>query len=213
VEQSDWRKRYHVLWGLKLEGFSIDYSDKEIELLPENFKEIIIGDFMRFVNTENTQTVNGKLINLRDIPQKMVLLVPHWVMDRLKESMKLYIEGMYFAVIMLCGSIVEFIVDGMFEAYKEKLPKEQRIKADSVLKNLSKLYKNEVLNEDDYKKLCNVRKIRDDHTHLKVLRKDPIQLQKDALNSIIKLTTLFYETNMTLNYQEYLKYLFDYSRS
>lgn len=213
VEQSDWRKRYHVPWFLKLEGFSIDFSDTEIERLPENVKESIIGDFMRFVNTENTQNINGQLINLRDIPQKMDLFVPHWVMDKLKEAMKLYVEGMYFAVIMLCGSIVEFIVDGMFEAFIETLPKDQRIKADSVMKNLVKLNNNGILNEDDYKKLCNVRKKRDEHTHLKVLRKDPIKLQNDALNSIIELTTFFDENNMTSNYQEYLKYLFDYSRS
>ena len=213
MEQSDWRKRYHVLWFLRHEGFSIDFSNIEIERLPENVKKEVIRNFRGFVNTENTQDINGQLANLKDIPQKMDLLVPHWVMDRLKESMKLYVEGMYFAVIMLCGSIAEFIVDGMFEAFKEKLPKEQRIKANSVMKNLAKLNKNGVLNKEDYEKLRNVRKMRDDHTHLKVLRKDPIKLNKDALNSILVLTTFFNEKNMAMNYDEYLKYLYEYSRS
>jgi len=213
MEQSDWRKRYHVLWFLKLNRYTIDFTDNEIEQLPENVVDLILGEFLRFVHTENTLSDRGKIIHLKDIHQKMDLLVPHWVMDRLKESMQLYVEGMYFAVIMLCGSIVEFIEDGLFVTYKDKLQSGEREPSKSVKRNLEKLNKYKILHDEDCRLLCDVRGLRDNHTHLKVLREDPIKLRSDALDSILKLLTFFNEQNMTSKYQDYLKYLFEYSRS
>jgi len=143
----------------------------------------------------------------------MDLYVPHWVMDRLKESMLLYIEGFYFAVIMLCGSIVEFIVDGMFEAFKERLPKEKRNKSEGVTNNLKKLSENGLILNDDYKILSYVRKLRDKHTHLQILRYDPVRLRKDAIDCILELTIFFDKHNMESKYSEFFKYLYEYSRS
>ena len=213
MEQSDWRKRYHVLWEVKLNTFSIDFTDKEIESLPNSNKDFILENFTLFVKTENSLNISRKIINLKDIPPKMDLYVPHWVMDRLKESMRLYVEGFYFAVIMLCGSIVEFIVDGMFETYKDQLPEEQRNKPKYVMKILNKLSKNKLLHDDDYKILCYVRKIRDEHTHLHILSYDPVRLRKDALDCILELTNFFDKHNMESKYSEFLKYLYEYSRS
>jgi len=213
VEQSDWRKRYHVLWYLTYDDSKIDFSDDEIEKMSENMIGLLLDAFGHLTHTENTVTDSGKIYNLRDLPKQANLLVPLWVMDRLKESMRLFVDGMYFAVIMLCGSIVEFVEDGLFNAYIDKLPANERIASKSVIANLNKMNKHCILSDADCKLLREVRGFRDTHTHLKVLREDPVKLRSDALTSILHLFDFFDEKNMTSKYGEYLSYLFEYSRS
>jgi len=213
MEQSDWRKRYHVLWRLILKGKKIDFTDTEIEKLPENMIDLLLSEFRQLTHTENTVSDSGKIIHLRDLPQQANLLVPLWVMDRLKESMRLFVDGMFFAVIMLCGSIVEFVEAGLFNAYIDKLPANERKTSKKVIPNLRKMNKHGILSDEDFKLLHAVRDFRDKHTHLIVLREDPVKLRRDALTSILHLFDFFDEKNMTSKYGEYLSYLFEYSRS
>ena len=213
MEQADWRKRYHVLWYLTFRDSKIDFSDDEIEKMSENMIGLLLENFGYLTHTENTVTDSGKIIHLRDLPQQANLLVPLWVMDRLKESMRLFVDGMYFAVIMLCGSIVEFIEAGLFNAYIDKLPANERKPSKKVIPNLRKMNKHGILSDEDFKLLHEVRNFRDNHTHLKVLREDPIKLRSDALTSILYLFDFFDEKNMTSKYGAYLSYLLEYSRS
>jgi len=211
-KKTDTLKRYHKIWHLRLETYPFEtHSDAEIEQMDEQIVNIILDVFKKQVHTENTQSKIDVVKNIRDIPDAPILVLPHWIMDRLKESVFLYVNGFWFACIMLCGSIIEFISNSMYPAYSELIPIGQRKKPDSVTKTLLKLNQHGILRGEEYNLLLHVRKLRDDHTHLTVLRRDNDRLKKDSLECIVSLVH-FFDSDIISHYEKYLIWLSRYSK-
>lgn len=108
--------------------------------------------------------------------------------------------------IALCGAIVELVTEDFFRAYAEKIPKGQLPKKREVTKNLSKLRRFGILTNVDYRRVSQVRKIRDDHVHLKMLGRGVELLRSDNAKALRNLCEFFDESNMKENYEEYFFY-------
>jgi hypothetical protein len=60
------------------------------------------------VHTQNTQSRDDKLRNIRDLRRIHLRNVPVWVMDRFKEVIDHYICGQWLSSMALAGMIAEF---------------------------------------------------------------------------------------------------------
>jgi hypothetical protein len=127
-------------------------------------------------------------------------------MDRFKEALDQYVRGEWLSSIVLCGAIVEFVTEDFFKAYSEKIPKGHLPKRRGVIKNLEKLKQFEILNDEDYYRLHDVRDLRDKHIHLLLLGRDVELLRSDSARALKNLCEFFDEANMRRNYQSYFLY-------
>ena len=192
-------KHFERLWGMNL----INLSKKSLE------------DWNKFVLNENFQDREKQQRNIHALPDKKELLLPHWIMDRLKEAMDQYAKGQWLSSITLCGAIVEFLARSIPEAYEDKINKKLP-KNLFVRLQLLKCYG--ILDEKDYKRLDEVRKSRNKiiHPELKKISKvsrgpELIKYQELLKSKNLKvlenLLDFFDKKNIFSKYSDYLKYL------
>lgn len=202
--------KYHAPWLIHFQSKVRTLTTEQIKGLPEVSKDKYLAEWERLVWNENTQGKDQKLLSICELPEKIELLVPHWIMDRLKEVLNQYARGEWLSSITLCGTIVEFFVTDLFAAYKERIPKGEH-PSDSVRKNLVKLRKFKIIDEEAYDRLYETRVLRDKHTHLKRLGQDARSIKEDNLRVLKDLLRFFSRENVLPKYERYLAYLSQHS--
>lgn len=176
--------------------------------------EEVLEKFRKLTWNECSQTRDEQISNIRQFPPNKELY-PLWVMDRLKEAMREYVRGEWWASIALCGMVAEFIINTMLECYlpkiKECLPGIKEIKNLHGFKLAGKITILKccgVINERDYGRLEDIRSIRNEYIHFKKLSdKEREKLKSDNFKVLQHLFDLLDAGNMKNNYMEYLTYL------
>lgn len=192
-------KHFERLWGMNL----------------INLSKMSLEDWNKFVWNENFQDEEKQQRNIHALPDKKELLFPHWIMDRLKEAMDQYAKGQWLSSITLCGAIVEFLARSIPEAYEDKINKKH---PKNLFARLQRLKRYGILDEKDYKRLDEVRIIRNDviHPELKKISKvsrgpELIKYQELLKSKNLKvlenLLDFFDKKNILSKYSDYLKYL------
>jgi hypothetical protein len=167
------------------------------------------------VSNENTElfsvNLREKLSAIRTALQPIhVLIFPQWIMDRFKEALDQFTRGQWLSSISLCGDIVEFIVDDFWLAYARELQEKKFSRSKRVMPNLRKLLDAGLLKKDDYCRLFDVRKRRDDHVHnylrLKFEGDYSDFLESNDVEVLRKLSEFFSKDNMEAKYVHYLDF-------
>ena len=171
-----YREVWYVSFAHSLKQLSVD----QIKMLPQEQKKMILEKWKKLVWNENVQDVDQQLLNIRDLPEKIETRVPHWIMDRLKEGLDQYVKGRWLSSIVLCGAIVEFIAQHLTIKFRDRFPKGHH-PPKRLSRLLKALLKHEILPEEDFDLLDEIRELRDKHIHLKKLGQDKKSLKTDNL--------------------------------
>ncbi len=166
---------------------------ENIEALSEPDQETIITKWTEAVYTQNTQSRDEKLRNIRDLRRIHLAMVPVWVMDRFKEVIDHYVSGQWLSSIALAGVIAEFLSFHLLEEYvrsngirglirhSRRLGYQQnRLK---VLKELG------VLTEEEFRELDLIRTKRNEYMHLNKIATGGRKIKPDSLDVVSNLTS------------------------
>ncbi len=206
--------KYHRFWFLSLSPNLIQLkvlTGGEIGALGEEQQNLLLLSWDKLVWNENKdkQKPNlDRLLAIQNVTRNItgILLFPRWTMDRFKEALDQYVRGEWISSIALCGAIVEFIVADFFEVdeYKQRIPVRDRKRSNNIKSDLLVLKAYQILHDEGYQRLDDVRKIRNTYIHPKKLR-DTKSQREDNLAALTKLCEFFDETNMK-QYEEYFFY-------
>jgi hypothetical protein len=206
--------KYHQFWSLALSSYQIELRNltrEQIASLTEDQQRILLSSWNDLVwseNKEKQKSILDKLLAQQSVARNMAgeLFFPLWIMDRFKEALDQYVRGEWLSSIALCGAIVEFVVGDFFEVsyYKQRIPTTDRRKTNNTKTNLLVLKTYNILHEEDYQKLDDVRKIRNSYIHPEKLRDTDLQ-RADNLSVLTKLCQFFSDANM-MRYPEYFHY-------
>jgi hypothetical protein len=192
-------------WRYKLQGIKKLSSDKIMQL-PDKRKKIFLEKWENeVVWNENKQNNDQKLLNICNLPDEVEFAGVHWIMDRLKEAMGQYVRGEWFSSIIICGAIVEMVIDDLWKIYSffQKISSGEN-RSDSVKRDLKKLNKWNLIDEDDFARLYTTRHLRDQHIHLRRLRQDVNSLKCDCLTAINNIVEFVQHNNMKKKYFQYI---------
>ena len=206
------KKKYRQLWVINFYSSLEKLSSDQIENLSEEEKKEYYNEWKTLVQNENTEQRDQRLLNIRNFPKKKFLLLPHWIMDRLKEAADQYVKGQWLSSILLCGAIVEFLRDDFFHAYRQKIPKGEHSSKRGVKRDLEKLLNWRILEKGDYDRLHKTRELRDKHTHMHRLGADAKSLKSDNFTALNNLFEFFTYENISQKYMPYLRYVDQYSK-
>lgn len=165
------------------------------ELIPENTNSLSDEekrDFMQqwkgLVHTNNVQTPDSRLRNIRDLPLIGLQSVPEWVMDRVKEVADDYVRGRWLSSIASCGVIAEFLTFHLLENYVREKGIDGLIKHSKKLggqqSRLTALRELRVIKEKERNTLDSIREIRNKYVHLNRISSSEEKIKPDCLKSI-----------------------------
>lgn len=207
--------KYHRLWCLGLSpnlALLKSLSRDQISSLGEEQQKLLLLSWDNLVWNENKdkqKPILDRLLAFQDVTRNItaLLLFPQWIMDRFKEALDQYTRGEWLSSIALCGAIVEFVVGDFLEVdhYKQRIPVRDRTRTNNAKANLLVLKAYNILHEEDYQRLDDVRKIRNSYIHPEKLRDTKLQ-REDNLAALTRLCEFFDETNMKQHYEEYFLY-------
>jgi hypothetical protein len=216
----DFLKKYHEPWNFRID---LEYnplltelktmSDDQIKSLTETDARKYVGEWERVIGNENTwKTPNQLLLDVRNLSEDLTkkaswLIFPKWIMDRFKEAMDQYARGEWVSSIALCGAIVEFIVGDFFEVdeYKQGISVRDQNRSNNLKANLLVLKAYNILRDEDYQRLDDVRKKRNSYIHPQKVR-DAKSQRGDNLFVLSRLCEFFAVDNIFSKYQKYLDY-------
>lgn len=173
-----------------------------------------LDHWKNFVWNENFQSEDKQRQNIRKLfPKEKTLCFPLWIMDRLKEAMDQYVKGQWSSSIALCGMIVEFLMNSMLEAYKKQANREfpNRELPNNLAGGLLLLYCIKILDKEDFEKLDEVRKLRNNYIHLKKLSKNEQEKQKEDNFKALENLIYYFDIENISKYSDYLRYLLEES--
>ena len=194
-------KHFRQLWS---SNYRNEISDEER-----------LEDWKKFVWNENFQSEDKQRQNIRKLfPKEKTLCFPLWIMGRLKEAMDQYVKGQWSSSIALCGMIVEFLINSMLKAYKKQANREfpNRELPNNLAGGLLLLYCIKILDKEDFEKLDEVRKLRNNYIHLKKLSKNEQEKQKEDNLKALENLIYYFDIQNISEYSDYLRYLSEESR-
>ncbi len=115
-------REYRTIWFLGFKTDLMSLTPSQIKKLPETHQKEFLAKWDKAVWNKNRQEKYQKLLNIRDLPKKVELDLPEWIMDRLKEGLDQYVRGEWLSSISLCGVIVEFLAQSLELVYSNKIP-------------------------------------------------------------------------------------------
>jgi len=155
--------------------------------LTEENKTELLNKWLGAIGTKSTQKPEQKLENIKDLPA-IKIIVPEWVMDRLKEASNHYVNGEWLSTIAISATISEFLTYYLLERYISENGIDEIIKhnkklgsQDSRLKLLKDL---NVLSEANWKLLDEIRDIRNKYIHLNKIDFAGSVIKNNCLKSI-----------------------------
>lgn len=155
--------------------------------LTDEQKKDLLEKWIGATWTKSIQKPEQKLTNIKDIPA-IKIIVPEWVMDRLKEASNNYVNGEWLSTIAISATISEFLTYYLLERYISENGIDEIIKhnkklgsQDSRLKLLKDL---KVLSEPNWKLLDEIRYIRNKYLHLNKIDFAGSEIKNDCLKSI-----------------------------
>jgi hypothetical protein len=166
----------------------------DTESLSDPQKLNLLDKWKRSVSTENTQSAEQKLSNIREVPRLHITKTTRWTMDRVKEAIDSYVRGHWLASISLCGTIAELVsihlLLGHFEGKGINVTEAPELRTMVQKLNqharLTMLRKAGVLTKEERKKLDSVRTTRNDYMHLNKKsesgRSDCLKVIKDLVD-------------------------------
>lgn len=175
--------KHRQIWRIWFRHPLKKLSPEQIKRLSQEQKSKILEKWEGWVWTENVQNIDQQLLNIRDLPERIEIMVPHWIMDRLKEALNQYVKGQWLSSIVLCGAMVEFIANHLATTFRDKFPRGYH-PPERLGKLLKALLKHGILSEEDFELLDEIRDHRDKHIHLKRLGQDKISLKTDNLKVV-----------------------------
>lgn len=196
--------KHHEPWRLQPSSNLVrlkNLNRQQIDRLGEKHQELLLLDWENFVWNENKQRLPlDRLVAIQELMRSIsVLRFPHWTMDRFKEALDQYVRGEWISSIALCGAIVEFIAGHFFRVEKQRIPGRDQKITQNAKANLLVLKTYNILYDEDYQRLDDVRKIRNKYIHPKKLR-DRKSQRKDNLTVLTRLCEFFDEANMKQHY-------------
>jgi hypothetical protein len=208
------RRLWHLNIGQELINLKAMPSDR-VKNLSQQENEKYLAHWNTLVGNENTNRAAEPTENIQSIQtilQKLpnVSFFPHWVMDRFKEALNQFVRGEWVSSIILSGAIVEFIVTQFMDAYKSVLPARDS-SAHQVKMCLLVLKGYGILADDDYQRLDDIRRIRNDYAHNSKREKGKLlharRQKQDDLLVLAKLSEFFGLENMQSKSERYFDYM------
>lgn len=206
--------KYHRFWYLDLDPTLVQLKNltcEQVRGLKEEQQNELLLNWDKFVWNENKEKQKSgpdRLLAVQDVTREITgrLLFPQWIMDRFKEALDQNARGEWISSIALCGVIVEAIVGDFFEVgkYKDRISLKDRKITNNTKANLLVLKAYDILRDEDYERLDDVRRIRNKYVHPEKLRDNKSQ-RSDNLVALTKLCQFFNETNMK-QYEDYIWY-------
>jgi hypothetical protein len=163
---------------------------KNVEPLTEEKKQKFLTNWKELVWTEDVQTPDGMLSNIRNLPPIILSAVPKWVMDRLKDSCDHYVRGQWLSSITVSGITAEWLTFYMLEKHVRESGIGGLIKHSRKLgyqdKRLEALKELGKLEDEEFTQLDRIRDIRNQYVHLDVPIKNGHQegIKDDCLGAL-----------------------------
>jgi hypothetical protein len=178
---------------------SWSYRNYVPKAIPENLKGLspeakqdLLDKWAEAVYTQNVQSSDDKLRNIRDLQRIHLESVPIWVMDRFKEVLDHYVSGQWLSTIALAGIIAEFVSFHLLEEYVKANGIRGLIKCSRRLGNqesrLKVLKELRAITETERLQLESIRTTRNEYIHLDKIAKSERNIRTDALEAVSKLT-------------------------
>jgi len=175
------------------------YRNYVSKAIPENLKGLslaakqdLLNKWAEAVHTQNVQSLDGKLRNIRDLQRIHLGSVPIWVMDRFKEVLDHYVSGQWLSTIALAGIIAEFVSFHLLEEYVKGSGIRGLIKCSRRLGNqksrLKALKELRVITETERQQLESIRRTRNEYIHLDKIAKSERKIRSDSLQVVNNLT-------------------------
>jgi len=175
----------------------------DLKELPEEDKHALIDNWADAVYTQNVQSRDDKLRNIRDLRRIHLGGVPVWIMDRFKEMIDHYVCGQWLSSIAIGGIIAEYLSFHLVEEYVKSNGIRRLIRHSRSLGNqklrLKALRKLDILTEDELKKLDFIRETRNEYVHLNTIRTTEKKIKIDSLKVVGNLTEFLNEHTLSMS--------------
>jgi len=167
-----------------------DLIPADVASLTGGQKQAFLSKWKGAVWTRNVQPDELKLINIKNMPAISLQNVPPWIMDRLKEAADHYVNGQWTSCISLCGTITEYVSIHLLEKHFQSKGVDELsgfIKRLGLYDRLEALRDIGILNDEEWKKLDTIRRIRNDYIHLDKVDEPGMNIKGDCLKALTNL--------------------------
>jgi hypothetical protein len=173
---------------------------ENIELLTEKDKQEFLTQWSRLVYTENVQSSDAILRNIRDMPPIVLGAVPAWLMDRVKETADHYVRGQWLSSISVSGVVAEFLTFHILENHVRQKGITDLVKFSRKLGSqdgrLNTLKELGIITKEEHGQLSRIREIRNQYVHLNVagarIKDDCLDAVRNLINFLNKHELFFF---------------------